>query len=135
MFRRLDHVEIIPRDFDRSVKFYTEVLGFTLDHQYPITSPAISEVAYLILNESAIELLKSKTPLPASTPPEHEGYRMMAWEVDDMDATLAALAKKGVAASWGPRKTEAYIRVEITDPDGNAIELRQWFKRPKLAER
>jgi glyoxylase I family protein len=133
MFKRLDHVEIIPKDFDRSVKFYTEVLGFKLDHQYPVNAPAISEVAYLTLNESAIELLKAKTSLPAAGQPDHSGYRLMAWEVDSMAKTLGALAKKGVNATWGPRTTDAYIRAEITDPDGNSIELRQWFKRPELA--
>ena len=29
MFKRIDHIEIIPRDFDRSIRFYTEVMGLT----------------------------------------------------------------------------------------------------------
>ena len=28
MFRRIDHIEITPVDFDRSISFYTDVLGF-----------------------------------------------------------------------------------------------------------
>src|SRR5437899_2206439 len=131
MLKRLDHVEIIPGDFDRSLAFYSEVLGFTVDHRIPIPASPIKEVAYLILNGAAIELLRTDPPLSPVDRPLYAGYRLMAWEVDDMDATLRALAAKGVAATWGPRTAETYIRAEITDPDGNAIELRQWLIRPK----
>jgi hypothetical protein len=43
--------------------------------------------------------------------------------------TLAALTAQGVAVTWGPLKREAFARAEITDPDGNAIELRQWYNK------
>jgi glyoxylase I family protein len=130
MLKRIDHVEIVPQDLERSIAFYTEILGFKLDHRYPIDAPALKEVAYLTLNGSAIELLRADPPT-ARTPRNGEvGYRLMAWEVDDMAATLRDLAAKGVPTTWGPRTTPAFIRAEITDPDGNSIELRQWLKPP-----
>jgi len=135
MLKRLDHVEIIPGDFERSLAFYCDVLGFTLDHRIPIPASPIKEVAYLILNGAAIELLRTDPPVPPAGQPLYAGYRLMAWEVDDMDATLRALAAKGVAVSWGPRTAETYIRAEITDPDGNAIELRQWLRKPGALSR
>jgi lactoylglutathione lyase/glyoxylase I family protein len=52
---------------------------------------------------------------------------MMALEVEDMDRALAALQSKGVETAWGPVKRPDYARAEIRDPDGNAIELRQWI--------
>ena len=30
MFKRIDHVEIVADQLDRTVRFYTEVLGFTV---------------------------------------------------------------------------------------------------------
>jgi len=39
----------------------------------------------------------------------------------------AQLKASGVEASWGPVKRPTYARAEIRDPDGNAIELRQWI--------
>ena len=30
IFKRIDHVEIVTDQLDRTVKFYTEVLGFTV---------------------------------------------------------------------------------------------------------
>jgi len=130
MLKRIDHVEIVPKDFERSLAFYTEVLGFTMDHRYPIDAPPLKEVAYLTLNDSAIELLRAEAPVSRVERPGQVGYRLMAWEVDDMEATLRELAAKGITPSWGPKVRAAYARAEITDPDGNAIELRQWFKKP-----
>jgi len=129
MLKRIDHVEIVPSNFESSVHFYTDVLGFTVDHRYPVDAAPLKEVAYLTLNDSAIELLRVDNPLPRPHPAGQVGYRLMAWEVDDMEATLRDLAQKGVAPTWGPRMREAFVRAEITDPDGNAIELRQWFKK------
>ena len=30
MFKRIDHVEIAPADLERSIAFYTEILGFRM---------------------------------------------------------------------------------------------------------
>jgi glyoxylase I family protein len=130
MLKRIDHVEIVPQDFERSLAFYTQMLGFTVDHRIPIDAPPIKEVAYLTLNGSAIELLRAEPATVHDRERGQVGYNAMAWEVDDMEATLRDLAAKGIAASWGPRTTPTYIRAEITDPDGNSIELRQWLKAP-----
>jgi glyoxylase I family protein len=128
MFKRIDHVEIVPKDFELSLRFYTEQLGFRLVDRHAVGGPPITEVAYLTLNESAIELLHAEVP-QARGGRGTVGYNAMAWEVDDMQATLRELEGKGIAPSWGPRTNEAYIRAEIEDPDGNSIELRQWFKK------
>jgi glyoxylase I family protein len=44
-----------------------------------------------------------------------------------MDRALSLLKEKGVETAWGPIKQPSYARAEIRDPDGNPIELRQWF--------
>jgi glyoxylase I family protein len=49
--------------------------------------------------------------------------------VQDIDAALNMLKDKGVKAAWGPVKRSEYARAEIRDPDGNPIELRQWYRR------
>ena len=46
-----------------------------------------------------------------------------------MDGALRELNAKGVEATWGPVKRADYARAEIRDPDGNPIELRQWYQR------
>jgi hypothetical protein len=57
------------------------------------------------------------------------GWQCLALEVDDMDSALNMLKDKGVEATWGPVKRPDYARAEICDPDGNPIELRQWYCR------
>jgi glyoxylase I family protein len=130
MLKRIDHIEIVPQDFERSLAFYRDVLGFKLHHRIAIDSPPMTEVVYMRQNDSVIELLRAVPPIPRNHRYGQAGYNAMAWEVDDMEATLRELAKKGVAPTWGPRTREAFIRAEIADPDGNAIELRQWLKKP-----
>ena len=44
------------------------------------------------------------------------------------DTGAAYLRGKGVELVWGPRVAPTYARAEICDPEGNHIELRQWFK-------
>jgi len=88
------------------------------------------ELAYLDLGGTTIELMMYPEAKPAAREPgERLGYRMMALEVEDMDAALAALKEKGVDPSWGPVKRPSYVRAEIRDVDGNPIELRQWMTK------
>jgi hypothetical protein len=50
----------------------------------------------------------------------------MALEVENMDRALAVLKEKGIEPAWGPIRRPAYARAEISDPEGNRIELREW---------
>ncbi len=128
MFKRIDHIELVTADPQRAVRFYTEVLGFKVRSRHSV--PGGLELAYLDLGGTTIELMTWTQTQPAPAPDtEHLGYRMMAIEVDDMQAALDALKAQGVECSWGPLVRPAYARAEIRDPDGNSIELRQWIAR------
>ncbi len=132
MFKRIDHVEIVTAEPERTLRFYTELLGFRLRGQERIERPGIPaiDLAYVELGGTTVELItyadRSKVgPFPAG---DHLGYRMIALEVEDMDEALAFLKSKDVPVVWGPFKREGrYARAEITDPNGFHIELRQWY--------
>ncbi|GMV47617.1 MAG: hypothetical protein AMXMBFR66_30150 [Pseudomonadota bacterium] len=127
MFKRIDHIELVTADEARALRFYTEVLGFELRARVEV--PGL-RLAYLDLGGTTVELMTYTELEPAPRGEgERLGYRMMALEVDDLQAALAALEAKGIACSWGPLVRPAYARAEIRDPDGNAIELRQWIAR------
>ncbi len=126
MFKRIDHVELVARDFERALGFYTEVLGFKVKSRHPVEAPPLTEIAYLELGDTVLELMRVKG---AAAPPADAwftGYRMMALEVEDMDRAIAYLAGKGVAVTWGPVSLGPSKRAEIKDSEGNSIELRQW---------
>jgi len=126
MFKRIDHVELIPSDFEKSIAFYTGVLGFTLKQRLEVGAPPLQEVAYLKLGDTVLELMRVADPGCATNEPWGVGYRMMALEVEDMDRALEYLAEQGVPVTWGPVHLGRSRRAEIHDIDGLPIELRQW---------
>ncbi len=129
MFKRVDHIELVTQHPDRLVQFYTDVLGFTVRRRDRVASTSLGplELVYLDLGGTTVELMTYPDATPAPPPSgEHLGYRMMALEVEDMANALALLKSKGVEATWGPVERPTYVRAEIHDPDGNAIELRKW---------
>ena len=126
MFKRIDHVEIVTDQLDRTVQFYTEVLGFTVKARDRIGSSGLGvpiDLVYLDLGGTVVELITYEgaavDPAPQN---EHLGYRMIAQKTADY------LRCKGVDIVWGPRVRETYSRAEICDPNGYHIELRQWFR-------
>ena len=125
MFKRIDHVEIIPKDIEQTISFYTEILGFKVKERNKMNMPALSEISYLTLNDTMIELLAFTSPAALPEPP-HVGYRMLAIEVEDMDKAVEYLKSKGVDITRGPTTMGKSKRAEIKDPSGITIELRQW---------
>jgi len=131
MFKRIDHVEIVTDQLERTERFYRDVLGFTVKLRDRIERSGLGvpiDLVYLDLSGTVVELISyegvSVDPAPKN---EHLGYRMIALEVDDMQKATDYLKTKGVEVVWGPRVRETYARAEICDPNGYHIELRQWF--------
>jgi len=131
MFKRIDHVEIVTDQPERTVEFYTEVLGFRVKARDRIEragSGTALNLVYLDLGGTVVELISYEGVAVEPAPQkEHLGYRMIALEVDDMQKTADYLKEKGVDIVWGPVFRPTYARAEICDPNGYHIELRQWF--------
>jgi glyoxylase I family protein len=139
MFKRIDHVEIVTDQLERTERFYIDVLGFSVKARDRIERSGLGvpiDLVYLDLGGTVVELISyegaSVDPVPQN---EHLGYRMIALEVDNMQTAADYLRTKGVDIVWGPRVRETYSRAEICDPNGNHIELRQWFSRAESASR
>lgn len=126
MFKRIDHIEIVPRDLERSIAFYMENLGFRIRQRRKVEAPPLEEVVYLELGDTVLEFVSVRNPASAPVEAWQVGYRMMAIEVEDMDRAIERLRKKGVEIAWGPVALGRSKRAEIRDPDGLPIELRQW---------
>jgi glyoxylase I family protein len=131
MFKRIDHVELVTDQPDRTVAFYTEVLGFTVRSRDRVQAPGggmALDLVYLELGGTTVELITYAGTAVAPAPTGiHLGYNLIALEVEDMAKAIAFLKTKGVAVVWGPVTRETYARAEITDPNGYHIELRQWM--------
>jgi glyoxylase I family protein len=132
MFKRIDHIELLTAAPERTLAFYTGVLGFRERERVriPQTPSGPLDLVYLDLGGTTVELMCY--PEAKAIPRSDElrlGWQCLALEVDDMDSVLRMLKEKGVEATWGPVKRPDYARAEIRDPDGNPIELRQWYRR------
>lgn len=132
MFKRIDHVELVADRPAPMVAFYTDILGFRVkarDHIEKSSRGVPMDLIYLELGGTVVEII-SYEGAPALPAPEGErrGWRMIALEVEDMQRTTDYLRERGVTLAWGPRVRETSARAEIRDPEGNPIELREWFR-------
>ena len=132
MFKRIDHIELLTAAPERTIAFYIGVLGFRERERthIPETPAGSLDLVYLELGGTTVEVMCY--PDAKSIPPRRAerrlGWQCLALEVDDMDGVLNMLKEKGVVTAWGPVKRADYARAEIRDPDGNPIELRQWYR-------
>src|SRR5262249_59265412 len=127
LFKRIDHVEIVTDQLDRTVQFYTEVLSFTVKARDRIERSGLGvpiDLVYLDLSGTVVELISYEGASVDPTPKnEHLGYRMIALEVDDMQKASDYLRTRGVEDVWGPRVHQNYSSAEICDPNGYRTDL------------
>ena len=126
MFKRVDHVEIVPTNAEKTIDFYVNIIGFKIKSRNEVKMPPMREVIYLELGDTVLEIISVDDPKPKSETPWEIGYRGIALEVEDMAKATDYLAGKGIAIALEPVDIGDSFRGEIRDPDGLIIELRQW---------
>lgn len=118
---KLLHTRMRVSDLDETIRFYTAVLGLEVVQRK--TSPRGSQLAFLKVpnSDELIEL----TSFPPSGPVKvQEDLVHLAFQVDNLDATMASLAAMGVKITDGPTQTSSGSRFIFIDaPDGYEIEL------------
>jgi glyoxylase I family protein len=133
MFKRIDHIELLTAMPDRTIDFYTRLLGFRERERQriPETPLGALDLIYLELGGTTLEVMcyPDANAIASRSSEQRLGWQCLALEVADMDGALALLRQNGVEATWGPSVRPDYARAEIRDPDGNPIELRQWYHR------
>jgi lactoylglutathione lyase len=106
---------------ERTIRFYTDVLGLEVLEQK--TSPRGSQLAFLKVpnSDELIELCS----FPASGPVTvQEDLVHLAFQVQNLDETIAHLAVKQIKITDGPTKTSSGSRFIFIDaPDGYEVEL------------
>jgi lactoylglutathione lyase len=119
------HTMIRVVDLDRSIRFYTEGLGFTLvsRNDYP---DGKFTLAFLRSGDSDKEPLIELTHNWDTTSYERgNAYGHVAYQVDSIAKVQERLRKHGYDLSWGPGDTPSgKTRMAfVDDPDGYEIEL------------
>jgi glyoxylase I family protein len=126
IFKRVDHVEIVPRNAEETIDFCVNVLGFKIKSRKEMKVPPMKEVIYLELGDTVIEVISVDNPKPKSEHLWEVGYRAIALEVEDMAKAVDYLKGKGIPIAREPVDLGDSFRGEIRDPDGLIVELRQW---------
>ena len=84
MFKRVDHVEIVPMNAEKTIDFYVNTIGFRIRSRNEVKMPPMREVIYLELGDTVVEIISADNPQLKSEVPWEVGYRGIALEVEDM---------------------------------------------------
>ncbi|KGG29063.1 Lactoylglutathione lyase [Prochlorococcus sp. MIT 0702] len=122
-------------DLDRSLRFYTEVLGMHLLRRkdYPSGRFTLAFVGYG--EESDTTVLE----LTYNWDQDHyelgEGYGHIALGVEDIQSTCLAISKRGgrVVREPGPMQHGNTVIAFVEDPDGYKVELIQLASREAVS--
>jgi lactoylglutathione lyase len=122
---RVLHTMLRVGDLDRSIKFYTEVLGMRLIRQkdYPGGKFTMAFVGYGDESDSAVIELTYNYGVDSYD--LGEGFGHVAIGVEDIYKTCDAIRAQGglVSREPGPMKHGDTVLAFVKDPDGYAIEL------------
>ena len=109
------------RDVQRSIAFYTEMLGFALDQQHV---PAFGQVSI-----GALKLILSgpgasgSRPMPDGHQQEPGGWNRVVLQVKDLPACITELKNQGVRFRNEMEVGPGGKQIQVEDPDGNPLEL------------
>lgn len=118
MIQAISHVSLLVSDTERSLRFYKDVLGLSVDHDRPdLGFPG----AWLNVGDQQIHLLELPNPDPVKGRPEHGGRdRHTAFNVSDIEGLIKSLENNGISFT---RSRSGRSAIFCRDPDGNALEF------------
>ena len=113
---RLDHYNIAPRDLEKTLHFYRDVLGLTEGHRPPFDVPG----AWLYCGQFAVVHL-----LPSSTAQDGPTGRLdhIAFMAQDLAAMIASLKRNKYPYEIRTVEAAGIYQVFIHDPDGIQVEV------------
>jgi catechol 2,3-dioxygenase-like lactoylglutathione lyase family enzyme len=120
---KLSHVVVRVADLERSVDFYTKILGFHVTDAYPETMmPGRMVFMRCNADHHGVALVGG-----AAAASENRELHHFAFEVETLDEVFRArdhLERHGVRISFqGRRRAGQQIAVEFADPDNHQLEI------------
>lgn len=122
---RILHTMLRTGDLDRSIAFYTQILGMKLLRRkdYPEGKFTLAFIGYGDESDSSVIELTYNWGVDKYE--MGNGYGHIALEVDDVYAACEAIRQKGgkIIREAGPMNAGTAIIAFVADPDGYYIEL------------
>jgi len=122
----IHHIAIIGADYERSKRFYVDILGLTVLNEAYRTERQSHKLDLALNGRYIIELFSFPDPPRRPSRPEALGLRHLAFTVPDLDVAIAHLAARGVMTE--AIRTDQHTGKRFTffaDPDGLPLELYQ----------
>ena len=120
---RIGHVALYVKDLERSARFYTEVMGFSISDVY---GGDMLPGGVVFLRCGADHHGVALFPLPEGQSPKG-GLHHMAFELSTLDELLRArehLRRHDVPIHFeGRRRAGVQLALEFRDPDGHNLEI------------
>src|SRR5437016_11633886 len=109
------------KDVERSIAFYTQHLGFKLEHQAGSASASVSngELNLLLSGPGS----SGSRAMPDGSRQEPGGWNRIVLRVDDLPSLMAAMKNAGLHFRNEIETGPAGRQIQLEDPDGNAVEL------------
>jgi len=119
MTKKINHIGVAVKSLEASIPFYRDVLGMALEGTEEVVEQKV-KVAFLTVGESRIELLEATSgdsPVAKFLEKSGEGVHHIAYEVEDLEAALAALKQEGVRLiDETPRKGAHGTKIAFLHP-------------------
>ena len=135
MITGIGHIAVVAKDIDKTLDFYTRILGLPEGFRMHNDDGSLWMVYVLTGNGDFIEIFTNGED-GVEQPTNAQGFKHLCLWVDDIETTLADLKSRGLDVDptkirTGRSKCRQYF---IADPDGVRIELMQLMPDSKQAE-
>ncbi len=131
---KADHLLLGVSNFDETIKWYQDILGFELEVQWKVDGLDNLDLAYLNNGDFRIEIIGDTSSLQNNKQVSdfadhlsHQGFAHICFQVDDIDLAMRQLNNKGiktfVKADTYPLDTFTRRVAFIKDLNGNVIEF------------
>lgn len=124
LLKNIHHIAIICSDYERSKRFYTEVLGLDIIRETWRAERLSWKLDLALDGHYIIELFSFPDPPARPSRPEACGLRHLAFAVDNLEQVIAHLQRNEVEAE--PIRTDEMTGKRFTfiaDPDDLPIEF------------
>ena len=120
----IHHIAIIASDYEKSKRFYTEILGFKIDSEINREERKSFKLDLSLNGEYVIELFSFPEPPKRPSRPESTGLRHLAFKVDNIEEAIEELLRHDVQPE--PIRIDHLTGKKFTffsDPDDLPLEL------------
>jgi glyoxylase I family protein len=124
LLKAVHHIAVICSDYEKSKRFYTEVLGFEIKREVLRETRQSYKLDLSLNGHYCIELFSFPSPPVRVSRPEAAGLRHIAFAVDNIHDVISWIEAHGYPCE--PIRVDEFTGKKFTflaDPDGLPIEL------------